>query len=146
MPPEHCSNDEDIVRAIRSSDWDKKHGRYSSNLFRGPATSVSRLKILELRKIFRIFYKELHKPPKHKVLSAGKIRVCTLKNLGNSFTDNGKPDQRDITVVGKPTTTNPSHAEILEKLPRGLALKIIEELQIHKPPSILKLLHFLHLI
>lgn len=135
-----CPDNEDIVRAIRSSDWDEKHNRWSSNLFKGPNTSVSRLTILPLNSIFKIFFFELHKPPVHKVIKAGEIRIEKLKKLGNNFVVNGKPQITTITVEADPIIgqsgipDNPAHAEIPQKLPRSLALEIIKQLQFHNPP------------
>lgn len=131
-----CSGDERVVRAIRSSDWDSKKNRWSSNLFTGPETSVSRLKILDLKRLFKIFFKQLHKPPVHKVQAAGEIEINHLQKLGNEFELNGRPDPRVITVIEKKLKENPAHAEIREKLPRSLSHKIIEELKIHNAPNI----------
>ncbi len=136
MESKLCDGDERVVRAIRSSDWDCKKQRWSSNLFTGPDTSVSRLKILELKKLFIIFFRQLHKPPAHEVLAAGEIEVNHLQKLGNEFRPNGKPDPRVITVIEKKLKDNPAHAEIRERLPRSLSHKIIEELEMHSAPSI----------
>ena len=92
MEKKECSRGEDIVRAIRSSHWDESKQRWSSDLFRGPHTSVSRLRILPLSEIFDIFMKDLHRPPVHRVVKAGQINVGDLINLGLNFQNNGKSD------------------------------------------------------
>ena len=142
-----CSHDENVVRAIRSSDWDAKANRWSSNLFTGPNTSVSRLKILPLRKLFGIFFKELHNPPVHKVIKAGEINVGKLHQLGQDFLVNKKPRKTTIIVEQDPVVgipgqvDNPAHAEIPHpKLPRSLALEIIANLKMHEAPKHLALL------
>lgn len=140
MSRPECDPSENILRSIRSSDWDKNNERYSSNLFTGPNTSVGRLGILPKEELFTIFCGELHKPPVHRVLKGGELQVGRLIDLGKSFISNKKPDPRKITVEEDPVKDdpvlldNPAHAEIVQKLPRGLAFDIIEELKMHKAP------------
>jgi len=136
-----CAENENIVRAIRSAHWDQKNQRWSSELFRGPETSVSRLRILSLNKIFQIFCADLHKPPVNRVIKSGEINIGELQNLGLRFTHNGKPDARTITVKEDPIinhdtyTDNPAHAVILEKLPSSLAHTIANKLHLHDAPN-----------
>ncbi len=140
MEKKECSRGEDIVRAIRSSHWDESKQRWSSDLFRGPHTSVSRLRILSLSKIFDIFLEDLHRPPVHRVVKAGQIKVGNLIDLGLDFQNNGKPAPRKISVEEAPIeghpeyTDNPAHAEIPQKLPRTLAFQIINRLELHNAP------------
>ena len=135
-----CSNEENIIRCIRSSDWDQKRKRWSSNLFCGPETSVSRTKILPIKRLEKIFCSDLHKPPNHKVLKTGEIKVGELKKLGEKFEVNGKLDKRIITVVEDPICNNdtlndnPAHALVMEKLPRSLSFNIIANLNIRNSP------------
>lgn len=126
-----CLPDENIVRAILSSHWDPKHERFSSDLFRGPGISVSRLVILCLEKLFAIFHNELDKPnlsPPNIVEWAGEINVGLLQKVGLEH----KPNPTNITVIPKPTEPNPAHAEIPQKLSKGLAKSIIKALKIHR--------------
>ncbi|MHB9074735.1 MAG: hypothetical protein ACYC6G_14560 [Desulfobaccales bacterium] len=126
-----CLNEENIVRAILSSHWDQKHERFSSDLFRGPGISVSRLVILSLEKLFEIFHKELDRlnlSPQNIVEWAGEINVGLLKDIGL----NHKKNPTEITVISMPTDSNPAHAEIPQKLSKGLAKSIIKALKIHK--------------
>jgi hypothetical protein len=122
-----CSRNEDVVRALCDSHWDERQNRFSSALFRGPNTSVSRLAILKLETIFEIFHRDLDKPPKSKVILAGEINVGKLQDIGKAHVS-----PNSITVEVAPLLCNPAHAEIPEKLPRSLALKIIEQLIKHK--------------
>lgn len=133
-----CSEDEKIVRAIRSSDWDPKRERWSSNLFKNQGTSVSRLKILSLKRLNAIFCEELHKPPVHKVQATGVIQIGDLKNIGRAYIPEGETDPKpvDIIVIEKRTDSNPAHAEIhsAPKITRSLAFTIIQNLDIKKSP------------
>ena len=125
-----CSPTEDIVRAIRSSDWDPKNNRFSSNLFRGPKASVGRLVIYSLNKLFRIFHRDLDRPyklPPDMVKWGGEINIGVLKNIGSNHTE--KPTE--ITVELSPYRFNRAHAEIIQQLSRGLCHKIISSLKIH---------------
>jgi len=144
MKREKCLADENIVRAIRTSDWDEKNNRWSSSLFINQATSVSRTKKLSLTEIQRIFCKELHKPPAHKVIKTGEITVGKLASIGLAHTENKKPKKIDLWVEKAPTIDNPAHAEVFaggdrKKLPRSLAKKIIGQLKVKKalPCSVL---------
>lgn len=121
-----CSLDEHIVRAIQSAHGDPKHGRVSPNLFEGRNISVSRLSILPLRKIIAIFYKSLHHPPRILLTGVGEISVETLHSIGLAYQ---KPV--NITVKIAPTRLNPAHAEIPQKITRGLARKIVKVLKLY---------------
>jgi hypothetical protein len=41
----------------------------------------------------------------------------------------------ELTVEPKPEDWNPAHAEIPQHITRGLANKIVSELQLHRPPG-----------
>ena len=129
MKRPECPPTENIVRAICTAHWDTEKQRFSSSLFTGPNTSVGRLIILPLNGLFVIFHRELDKLPDSKVLAAGQINVGQLQEIGNSHNE-----PKSITVEIAPLHTNPAHAEIPQKLPRSLALKIIKELKIHNDP------------
>ena len=121
---------ENIVRAIRTADWDKKKNRFSSDLFKGPYTSVSRLSILSLKELFEIFHRDLDREisdPPNIVRWAGEINVGNMQRIGLTHQ---KPIQ--ITVEQDPTPNNIAHAEIIQKLSRGLSIKIINSLIIHE--------------
>lgn len=126
MSQSKCPPEENIVRAITSAHWDAKKNRYSSDLFKGEGTSVSRLAISSLEELFRIFHHQLDKPPNKIVTSAGEINVGQLQSIGRSYTP-----PTELTVVPRPTPENPAHAEIPQKISRGLAFKIINALVIH---------------
>jgi len=121
-----CSRNEDVVRALCDSHWDQRQNRFSSGLFRGPNISVSRLAILHLETIFEIFHRDLDNP-QSKVILAGEINVGKLQDIGKSH---GPPIS--IIVEITPSLFNPAHAEIPQKLPRSLTLKIIDQLIPHK--------------
>lgn len=141
MNGQQCPPDENIVRAVRSSHWDSKKNRWSSDLFRGPDTSVSRLARLPLPEIFRIFFADLHKPPRHRVVKAGEINIGNLQALGRAHRQNGTVRQIAITVVPDPIlhdkecVDNPAHALVKEQLPKTLVLNIIDNLKFHDAPN-----------
>jgi hypothetical protein len=125
-----CLPNENVVRALRSSDWDPKHNRFSSDLFIGPDTSVSRLAILTLKRLFKIFHRDLdryEKIPPWIVKWAGEINVGRLDAIGK----NHKAKPTKIIVKPDPLSYNPAHGIIPGKLSKGLSKAIIKELVIH---------------
>ncbi len=134
MNHQECGLHENIIRALRSSDWDPKNKRFSSDVLKGPNTSVGRLIILPLNDLFEIFHRELDRleRPPNIVKWAGEINVGLLKHIGINYKN--KPTK--ITVLPKPLISNPAHAEIPQKLSRPLCLKILEYLTIRKESCI----------
>ena len=130
MERPECSREENIVRAITEAHWDKKNSRVSSSLFTGANTSISRLKISPLNELFLVFDSDF----KSKVLSAGEINVSKLQDIGTNYNP-----PKEITVEIAPTPTNPAHAEIPQKLSKGLSKKIRNELIIHPKSCKVKL-------
>lgn len=131
IPPE-----ENIVRAIHQTWWDIKDGRKSSSIFKGENISVSRLAILNLQELFPIFHRGLDTSPSGIIIGAGEINVGHLQKIGREYVE--KPIE--IIVEEEPTkenpekniVENPAHAEIPQKISRGLAKRIIKELVFHK--------------
>jgi hypothetical protein len=126
MISQELEKSEIVVRAILETNYDATKKRYSSSLFTGGNTSVSRLAILSYSDIVDIFLIELDKPERA-VIGSGSISVQELQEIG-SISNN----KLVITVVSKPTEANPSHAEIPQKIPRGTALEIIKKLKIQE--------------
>lgn len=129
MARRECDRSENIVRAITTAYWDAEEQRPQSSLFRGPETSVSRLKVLDLKALFEIFRRDLERNPPT-LLMAGEINVGVLQDLGQSYKD--KPTK--ISVEEVPLPNNPAHAEIPQKLSRGLANTINQHLKLHPAP------------
>ncbi|MDO8140392.1 MAG: hypothetical protein Q6358_02740 [Candidatus Brocadiales bacterium] len=125
-----CPREEDIVRALCDSHFDKTHNRFSSYVFVGPNTSVSRLLILPLNELFKIFHRDLDKPQKSKVIASGEINVGKLQDIGKNHNE-----PQAITVKIDPFPENKAHAIIPQKLSRSLAKKIIRELRFHASPQ-----------
>jgi hypothetical protein len=101
------SEAEDIVRAVCSDKWDGE--RLSPSLFVGSHISVSRTFILPLEDHWEIFRRHVQKPRK----------------IGQLHTP-----PRELTVEACPLEWNPAHAEIPQKISRGLANAILPELKL----------------
>lgn len=124
-----CGGGEDVVRAITTAHWDPAEGRVSSSLFKGERISVSRLGVLPLPVLLEIFDRELVRPPERSVRGAGEIRVRTLKQIGREF-----QHPVELTVEQDPTPTNPAHAEIPQRISKGLSKRIVDALVLHPHP------------
>ncbi len=128
VSPRECAASEQIIRAVTTAHYDEVAQRIYSSLFVGPEISVSRLAIRSLAEIFDIFKRDLGQPPK-RVFYAGEINVGVLQQMGR---EHNQPTV--ITVEKKPEPNNPAHAEIPQKLPKGLSKKIIRALTLHPAP------------
>jgi len=136
MPRPEVLSEENIVRAIHKAWWDEQENRKESSIFKGQNISVSRLSILNLDELFVIFHKQLDTSPNGVIIGAGEINVRQLKEVGRNFTAN--PTELTVEVdpikgdAEKRIVENPAHAEIPQKISRGLANKIIDELIFHR--------------
>lgn len=118
---------ENIVRAVCSDKWDGE--RLSPSLFIGSGTSVSRLALIPLEEHWGMFRRHVEKPPDRKLEIIGEINVGALQELGRTHTP-----AVALTVEPMPEDWNPAHAEIVEKISRGLANRILPELTLHRAP------------
>ena len=125
MPRPEVSSEENIVRAIHKAWWDEQENRKSSSIFKGQDISVSRLSVLSLKKLFSIFHEQLDTSPNGTIIGAGEINVGELKKIGTE-------NSIKLTVEEDKLEENPAHAEIPQKISRGLAKKIIENLLFHE--------------
>lgn len=119
---------EDIVRAICTEAFDNE--RLSPSLFKGENTSVSRLALIPLEEHWEMFRKHVAKPPQRMLLMIGEINVGRLQELGKTH-----DPPNALTVEPRPEGWNPAHAEIPQKITRGLANRINVALKLHRPPS-----------
>ena len=119
---------ENIARAVCSDHWDGE--RYASSLFKGENTSVSRLAITPLEDSWDLFRKRVENPPTRTLMQIGEINVGKMQRIAKEHDNN-----TNLTVEPKPLPGYDSHAEIPQKITRGLANKIIKELVKHNPPS-----------
>jgi len=124
MSSQELARAERVIRAILEPHYDKAKNRYSSALFTGGNISLSRLAIKTYDEIVEIFLIELDKPNRA-VIGTGEISVGDLQDICSAHTD--KPTA--ISVLPKPTETNPAHAEMPQDISRGLAMKIIGKLE-----------------
>ena len=121
MPRPLCDDRENVLRGIPEAHWDKEKGRGVSSLFKGPNTSVSRLKIWEKDRIIKKFVSDLRSPP----IAAGEINVGVLGQIGNSH-------GMAITVEEDGSGHNPPHAEVPQKInSKKILLEIVSALTIH---------------
>jgi len=103
-------------------------------LFVGSGTSLSRLKLLSLEDHWDLFRRHVQKP--HRRLEMfGEMRVEKLQAIGREYKV-GPPDKQVsqeviLTVEEAPEDWNPAHAEIPQKISRGLANKIVPALRLH---------------
>lgn len=122
------SAEEDIVRAICTDKWDGT--RISPSLFTGVNTSVSRLALVPLADHWDMFRNHVERPPERHLELIGEINVGHLQKLGREY-----QQPVYLTVEPKPEDWNPAHAEIPQKITRGLANEIIKALKQHFPPE-----------
>ena len=123
LPP-----NEDIVRAILTDKWDGK--RASPGLFKGQDVSVSRLAIIPLADHWDMFRIRLENPPERRLERIGEINVGHLQQIGRNY-----KDPIELTVEPKPEDWNRAHAEIPQKITKGLSRKIVSALTLHSPPA-----------
>ena len=120
--------EEDIVRAICTDKWDGM--RLAPSLFTGENTSVSRLTVIPLVDHWDMFRKRLERPPERRLELIGEINVGHLQRIGRTYAP-----PVELTVEPKREDWNPAHAEIPQRVTRGLANQIINALKLHRPPS-----------
>jgi hypothetical protein len=118
---------EDIVRAILTEKWDGQ--RTSPSLFRGENVSVSRLALVPLGDHWDIFRTRLENPPERRLERIGEINVGQLQQIGRDY-----KDPIELTVEPKPEDWNRAHAEIPQKITKGLSRRIVNALTLHNPP------------
>lgn len=117
--------DENIVRAVCSDKWDGE--RLSPSLFVGSGISVSRLAITSLEEHWDMFRKHVEKPPERTLERIAEINVGELQEVGRSHAS-----KTELTVEPSPFDWNPAHAEIPQKISRGLANAILPKLKLHQ--------------
>jgi hypothetical protein len=119
---------EDIVRAVCTDKWDGE--RLAPSLFVGERISVSRLAVVSLRDHWDLFRQYVEKPPERKLELIAEINVGRLQELGW----NHNPSI-ELTVEPRPESWNLAHAEIPQRITRGLANRILPCLKRHHPPA-----------
>ncbi|HVR34237.1 MAG TPA: hypothetical protein VMS21_00120 [Methylomirabilota bacterium] len=119
---------EEIVRAVHTDKWDGE--RLSPSLFVGENISVSRLAIIPLADHWDLFRQHVQQPPERLLELIAQINVGRLQAIGRD-----RNPSVELTVEQKPEEWNPAHAEIPQRITRGLANKILPELTLHGPPG-----------
>ena len=119
---------EDIVRAVCTDKWDGQ--RLSPSLFVGENTSVSRLAVVPLFDHWDLFRQYVEKPPERRLELIAEINVGRLQEVGRTHNPG-----IELTVELRPEPWNPAHAEIPQRITRGLANRILLVLKRHHPPK-----------
>ncbi len=128
---EICAAEEDVARAICSNYYDAANDLISPSLFEGRDVSVGRLSVSPLQELIGIFRQKVAKPNRPLGM-VGQVNFGVLQELGQEHKDNRERSiPVEIVVVAKPEPAYPAHAEIPQKIPRGLARKIVSKLQKH---------------
>src|SRR6266481_476535 len=102
MSGDECSAAEDVLRAIRHADWDEKKRGWSSDLFKGRRTSLSRPSILRYQQIVEIFRSDFDGRPTGPLVAVGEINVGKLQAIGACY----EPKPTQITVKPEPIEGN----------------------------------------
>lgn len=116
---------EDILRAVCSDKWDGE--RLSPSLFVGEHISVSRPALISLPDHWDLFRQYVQKPPERRLELIAEINVGLLQSIGR---EHNPPVA--LTVEPKPVDWNPAHAEIPQRINRGLANRILPQLKLHR--------------
>ncbi|HXR07110.1 MAG TPA: hypothetical protein VN765_07255 [Candidatus Acidoferrum sp.] len=119
---------EDIVKAVCTDKYDGE--RVSPSLLTGENNSVSRLAIIPLKEHWDLFRQHVQRPPQRRLKLIAEINVGRLQEIGHE-----QQPPVALTVEPKPEEWNPAHAEIPQRITRGLANKILPELKLHQPPE-----------
>jgi hypothetical protein len=125
MDSAECGSDEDVIRAILRAHWDPENRRINSDLFK-VNTSVSRLSILPIERLIEIFKGDFDHRSIGPLDLTGRINVGRLKQIGASYENSPQA----LTVTPKPTADNIAHAEIPQKISKGLSKVLIRSLDL----------------
>jgi hypothetical protein len=117
---------EDIAKAICSDKFDAVSGEVSASLFKGSGSSVSRLSLCPLEETWEMFRQRVEKPPLRILERIGVINVGHLVEVGQNFENN----PTTLTVEAVPLEGYLSHAEIAQKISRGLSNEIVKHLNL----------------
>ena len=126
---------ENIVRAVCTDKWDGE--RLSPSLFISDGVSesrpdagvsVSRLALLSLEDHWDMFRRHVQKPPVRRLEMIAEINVGELQNIGRAYAP-----PVELTVEPWPNPW-PAHAQIPQRITRGLANKVLPALKLHSPP------------
>ena len=115
------------MRAVCSDKWDGE--RLSPSVFVGEGLSVSRLALIPLSEHWSMFRDHVEDPPERRLEMITEINVGRLHEIGQTYAT-----PTEITVEPKPDDWNPAHAEITQRLTRGLANAILPHLKRHLSP------------
>ena len=100
----------------------------SASLFKRTDTSVSRLAITPLEDTWALFRSHVEKPPERILELIGTMNVGKFVKIGAEF----KANPTELSVEADPLEDYESHAVIPQKISRGVANQIKNELELHR--------------
>jgi len=86
------------------------------------------LALLSLDDHWDLFRRHVQKPPERRLELIAEINVGKLQDIGLHHVP-----PIALTVEPKPEDWNPAHAEIPQRITRGLAYRILPALILHRP-------------
>jgi hypothetical protein len=123
MSRELCGDDESFIRGITSAHYDE--GELSADFFEGKATSVSRLCFGDEVSLARLLKGILAKTQSNVDWKGyATFEHARLKEETEKYVATNKALKQSafkIWVEAAPTDDDPGHAEVMPRVPRGLA-------------------------
>lgn len=119
---------EDIAKAVCLDEFDPLTGTVSASLFKDKGCSVSRLAICSREDTWELFRQRVENPPLRSLQRIGVINVGKLQEIGSAYESN----PTSLTVEAVLLEGYLSHAEIPQKITRGLSNEIVRNLLIYR--------------
>ncbi len=122
----YCANDECILRAIRSLQWDKN--RISPSALTDSELSVSRLSVYTSKQILSIYHRDFDPTPNpYSVsleLNVGEIHSTSAAHIAN-MPRKDRAGKQPLKILNDPLPENKAHAIADGKVTRGLANQLL---------------------
>jgi hypothetical protein len=123
-----CADGEDIVKGILFTDIQK--GKIRPSLLEGEESSYSRLAIYSLKKILRIFRRDLPQPPEKLLVGYLIFNVGKMKDVARAFRSKEVKSGYLLKVEPVPISGlfgNRAHAETRPNVTLGLAKALLRD-------------------
>jgi len=115
--------EEDVVRAFARTNGMERGPRPAFSP--GRTSQSAGLQSFRFPNIGTCFRNHLEKPPERRLERIGEINVGRLQRIGRDY-----KKSIDLTVEAKPEDWNLAHAEIPQRITRGLANQIVNALRL----------------